>query len=812
MKKLLALVLALVMTMSLAVSANAFTDDKDVKYTEAVEVLADMGILKGYENGSFNPNGNITRAEAAAILYRVYTKDVAEKSKDLYAGYGKFADVTSAYSWAAGVIGYCANAEIIKGYNETTFGPADSVTGYQILAMLLRAVGYDKNGEFTGNGWETQVAKVAQQAGVLVNVGTENLAQPASRQLVAELVFRTLFVANQVTYTPAFGYVSTSVVTTSTATLGTQNFDLAKTNGHDDWGRPWYGWKYNVGAKLTSWNYDCVSYTTAQTQCNIAKDIDLEKKDTFTTYTNGLTNVGKQEINPLATKATVGAQGKLVEVYPATNEIVIIDTYLAKVTNVVDAKYDKAGHLKSEAAITLYVYTGKTAVDEANGTKITLTNGETNYTYAKGDMLLINLNVITENSEILGLATSVNGYQSLIWRNAAKHTVDGTTYDDACQFNFDQAGENKANYCWYFDQYGNLIGAVLVKNVYNYAVLKNIVWVNNGLQGGYATGTLVYMDGSENEVTIAEIAGLETAYLDAENFGTGGSPIGYVNEYFYVTTNTTTNARLDGGNWIAGHLLSVDTDSDGYVYLNKAGTEEGGKHTELTNVDVYTKGTKIGGDNGIAVDNGTQFLVLTSDGFKTYTGIKNVPNMVDCTVDYVLGADGVAAYVYVLGTDASVNSNSLVLITSDGYNYTVSANKVYTLNLYGDEDYTIKTMDVEIVNTLTAKDAVNKLFFIEYTDGLAVKVTAVEGDAIVTIAKDGTRARQLPADQLTYAEGVLTWTVGGETFTWNVDEVEVKGVELTEGMSFEDTLVYVVYNVVNGQRTASTLYIVDIAD
>ena len=236
MKKLLALVLALVMTLSLAVvgSNAAFKDADKVNetYSEAVNVLSGMKVFQGYTDGSFQPKGAITRAEVAAIVYRLYTGDVADKQASLYATYNKFSDMDGA-KWAAGYIGYCANAGLVKGYDAKTFGPADKVTGYQALAMILRAVGYDKNGEFTGADWQLHVAQYAQQLGVLKNVKNEDLNAPASRELVAELLFRTAAEVPTVTYTAALGYNSMSSIigTTKNDTLGKKNFGLTEYKG-----------------------------------------------------------------------------------------------------------------------------------------------------------------------------------------------------------------------------------------------------------------------------------------------------------------------------------------------------------------------------------------------------------------------------------------------------------------------------------------------------------------------------------------------------------------------------------------------------
>ena len=167
LKKILALALALVMTLSVMTVANAaFTDEQGHQrrlMTEAVDVLSALGVFKGTGTGStFSPKQSITRAEVAAIIYRIVTGDVTDKQVGIYADYAKFKDV-KASAWYAGYVGYCSNANLIKGDGKGNFLPTATVTGYQALAMILRAVGYDVNGEFTGSGWEVKVASTAQQ-------------------------------------------------------------------------------------------------------------------------------------------------------------------------------------------------------------------------------------------------------------------------------------------------------------------------------------------------------------------------------------------------------------------------------------------------------------------------------------------------------------------------------------------------------------------------------------------------------------------------------------------------------------------------
>ena len=244
MKKLLAMVLALVMTLSLAVSANAaFKDVKDIDetYAESAAVLNGLGVFKGYEEKdgtfSFQPKNAITRAEVAAIVYRIYTGDVKDAYVKNYETYNKFGDMAGA-GWAKGYIGYCANAALVKGYPNGTFVPSGKVTGYEVLAMILRAVGYDQKNEFTGADWALHVAEIAERQGILDNVKGVDLNAPATREVVAELLFQSIKVP-MVTYTAAFGYQNVGLnekadnkLFAKNKTLGSKNFELDCVTGY----------------------------------------------------------------------------------------------------------------------------------------------------------------------------------------------------------------------------------------------------------------------------------------------------------------------------------------------------------------------------------------------------------------------------------------------------------------------------------------------------------------------------------------------------------------------------------------------------
>ena len=230
LKKILAMVLALVMSLSLMATAGAaqFPDvDDSNPYKTAIDVLDELKVFQGFEDGTFKPTDTLNRAQAAVLVYRIATGDVDNKYLDnyTYMQQSKFNDLDG-YNWAKGYINYCQNAGIVVGTSATTFNPGAPVTGYQLMVMLLRTLGYGKAGEFTDpKGWELQTAAIAEREGILKNVTGGDFGAPAPRQMVAEILFRGIL-HDTVEYSPLTpGGYTESGVSLGKKTLGLDDIE-----------------------------------------------------------------------------------------------------------------------------------------------------------------------------------------------------------------------------------------------------------------------------------------------------------------------------------------------------------------------------------------------------------------------------------------------------------------------------------------------------------------------------------------------------------------------------------------------------------
>ena len=219
LKKFLALVLAMMMTLSLMVTVNAssFDDDEDITkvYAEAVDVLTELGVIKGYggddpNEGKFLPKNNITRAEVAAILYRLYTGDVKDANIHLYDGFSEFTDV-GANQWFTPYVNFCANNGLIQGRGNGKFDPKGNITGYETLVMILRAIGYNDPKEFSSSDWRFKASGYGDRLGLTSNIPAGSLGASATREMVSEIMFKGIL-APMVKYSPLTLYTTDLLV------------------------------------------------------------------------------------------------------------------------------------------------------------------------------------------------------------------------------------------------------------------------------------------------------------------------------------------------------------------------------------------------------------------------------------------------------------------------------------------------------------------------------------------------------------------------------------------------------------------------
>ncbi|MBQ7875957.1 MAG: S-layer homology domain-containing protein [Clostridia bacterium] len=153
MKKILSVLLCLLMCFE-GVNALAFHDYPDVRdeYVHVTDLLYDLEIIEGDDEGNFNPDSTLTRAEAAAIMVRLLGKD----ARYVRPGEIVFSDVDSKH-WAAGYIERAKEDGIVNGMDDGSFNPEGEVTYHQFVKMLVCVLGYEPvalaNGGWNGGGY-----------------------------------------------------------------------------------------------------------------------------------------------------------------------------------------------------------------------------------------------------------------------------------------------------------------------------------------------------------------------------------------------------------------------------------------------------------------------------------------------------------------------------------------------------------------------------------------------------------------------------------------------------------------------------------
>lgn len=191
MKKLTAMITAVIMLVTAAAlpAFAAFSDVADNHpYKTAITTLSTLSVISGYEDGTFKPEGDITRAEfSKLIVFMLGLQDVA------YSTY-TFEDVDPSH-WARNYIQTGYDRGIIAGFDDGTFRAEDPVTYAQALKMVVCTLGYEDfalERAVTTDGWADRYIQEAGSLGLTKGISGTGFYDGAPRGVVAQILYNAL--------------------------------------------------------------------------------------------------------------------------------------------------------------------------------------------------------------------------------------------------------------------------------------------------------------------------------------------------------------------------------------------------------------------------------------------------------------------------------------------------------------------------------------------------------------------------------------------------------------------------------------------
>ena len=649
MKKLLALVLALVMSMSLVTISNAaFKDADKIDYKEAVDVMNAVGVFIGDEKGNFNAKENLTREQAAKIIAYL---ELDSKAADALVGGATFTDVAST-RWSAGFVGYCAKAGVVAGVGNGKFDPAGQLTALQFGKMLLVELGYDaKAAGMVGADWAINTSKLMAKAKLMDGIdGSVN--QVLTREKAAQMCLNALE-APTVEYDTKgsniivngaeinFGASEPSYVTNTIAKEQTISSEKLTNNGGytielgeklyknlkkigttDDFGRPATKWTWKSESVGTYADAADLSYTKAVMAGDIYKDLNLSDTvaaKNVTVWVNGeQVSAASLDIKK-GSETKIGAKlyddkngtngnGVLTEVFyddvADTMVITQIVTYIGEVAKTVKATD------KRDAYVVITAKTGDnnayTMPKDSKGIKASPLEFETDETFADDTYVLYTYSFKAEAVKSLAAAEKVEGYVTKTINSAKDEdknngmTIAGTEY----KMSLATAGEKLGNvsvkndYTVYLDQYGYIIYVEQVQELGNYALVLATAskgsFIGNKAQLLLTDGTVKFVDTDENYATGDKKIKDNTIVTFRENSD---------KTYTLRKVNTTLSNTNDKQFSMTNDLAGITVESGKMVYANSA------SQFIISDTKDYT----------------TPYSDI--DDWTAYTGIKNAPTV-----------------------------------------------------------------------------------------------------------------------------------------------------------------------------------------
>ena len=719
MKKLLALVLALVMSMSLVTISNAdFKDADKIDYNEAVDVMNAVGVFVGDEKGNFNAKENLTREQAAKIIAYL---ELGSKAADAMVGGNTFTDVASS-RWSAGFIAYCAQAGIVSGVGDGKFAPAGQLTALQFGKMLLVELGYDAKAEgMVGTDWAINTSKL--MAGTKLMDGISgSVNQVLTREKAAQMCLNALE-APMVTYETKGSSITVngadinfgaSVAKYETSTIAKdQNIssqkltsgeytvelgeklykDLKKLSTSDAFMRSATEWKLKAASIGTYADKADATYTAATKISAIYADLGLSdgiSKSKVTMYVDGedvnyaTDSNTKNFVKGETTK--VGADGSLLNVYydndAETITLVLINTYVGEVGAVYKQSSTK------DAYVTIKTGDGYTKP------ATTIKSEYKTDAFAKGDIVAYTYSKKSgdEGIQSMALAEKVTGKMST-FTTAGSVTVGGTKYDANAKsvatvketLNGDV--DNGTEVTAYLDAYGYVL-YLKANTSKQYAVVLDY---GEGSRLESDRVKLLFTDGTTKKVDLDKVVYMngtteEKANIDS-TFTDGSTTANELSKYDIVSYTVSSN----------GYKLTLVADA--------AQTSTSKDDKVITNGSPAMKfaGTTLPADGETIFLTETKKSSTSNTTYSVYEGIANVPTAKMLSNDetwyaaYKKAGDSAYTVVFLLNNDKvqmSSGNKDVIFVkgNSDGKSYTKDLGYYFAYTAYLDgEKFELKS-------------------------------------------------------------------------------------------------------------------------
>ena len=654
MKKFLSLVLALVMTMSLVtVSAGAkdFTDSTKIQYNEAVDVMSAVKVIDGYAEGDFRPSTTLTRGAAAKIICNLILGPTTASA--LVADAAPYNDVPTTHTFA-GYIAYCQKEGIISGYADGTFKPANSLTGYAFMKMLLGALGYDAANEgYTGANWSINVAKQAISIGLNDGLNGEfNGVKAVNREEACLYAFNTLN-ATMVEYTNqtiviANGTVKTDKVAKDmennarTETIKDDNkmqfaekyfTNLEKEPTADDFGRPANKWTYKNTDIGTYVDYSLMvaEYTNGVSGKEVYNKVGKTAMDKYdvAAYVDGndasktiLPNVAKDNKDDLTGTDT----GVLTQVFVNDDEKEAVVTEINTYLGIADSDYSAK---KDEADFTVYglkksgkVHVMDKADDGKSYVSFKVSGEDFDVSKVEEDDAYL-FTVAAGEVQTFVPAETIKGTEITSFKKGSNVTVGGTKYDFSKAAYYDNealkvyTGENNndtinlkdTTYNVYLDTYGNLIGLEEVDAVDNYVFITGADENSSNLATKTTDANAIFLDGTSKVIEVSKTKGDGIDNADI-------SPV--INKWFTYTVDKNGVYTLKDINdtYAKGDKVGQSKTQAGDIEIDK-------KHVSLDGSGDFTK--VYGNADSIYLT--ASLKKVTKSGNNNYAVISGVDNV-----------------------------------------------------------------------------------------------------------------------------------------------------------------------------------------